>query len=198
VDTNPSSVDKKKVGWIVGGASAVAALVAFAANLTTVAGWFGYGPEAGDETPDPASSFSNPLVDHSEVSKDPDGGGNGNGETTSAGPSAYDLYMEACQDDGYTSEECDTSRDLDPSEEWTGTLYTYYDVYMGACQDDGHTYEECDTSWANDPGIEWTGTLYQGPYEVYMADCQNDGHTYDECNTSWFNDPGNVWTGTLY
>ncbi|THV26811.1 hypothetical protein [Glycomyces paridis] len=216
----------KKTGWIVGAASAVAAVVAFAANVTTVAGWFGVGPEGdgGGESPatsvaakyvadceadgysreqcersrdlDPSSAWTGELYEDEEP--EPTGGG----ETSEdPGPSEYDVYLEECQYFGYTQDECATSWDSDPGTTWTGQLYplSEQDAYMLDCQNAGYAWEDCDTSWRNDPSNVWTGQLY-GPseQEVYLEDCQNAGYNQDACDTSWYNDPGNVWTGQLY
>lgn len=193
MNAETSSLNWKKTGWIAGSGAAAAGMVAFVVNLTTIAGWFGVGPEA--------------EADERE------------GTTVAA------QYVSDCEDDGYSREQCERSRDLDPSPEWTGTLYEDdggettdgpdgsqetdgpeetgepepepREVYLQECRDDGYGPIDCEVSWEHDPGTEWTGTLY-GPYDSYVRDCQADGYTWDDCDVSWQYDPGTEWTGTLY
>ncbi|MQM24033.1 hypothetical protein [Glycomyces albidus] len=188
MNAETSSVNWKKTGWLAGALAAVGGIVALLANLTTIAGWLGYGPESGGE-----------------------------GTTVAA------QYVKDCEDDGYTREQCQASRDLDPSPEWTGKLYEQgegtqdptgdpdpggggdpgptegpdpREVYVEECEEDGNPQIDCEFSWEYDPEGVWRGVLYT-PYDAYIRECEADGHTFDECDTSWQHDTSTEWSGQL-
>ena len=130
-----------------------------------------------------------------------------------------DVYVQECQDDGYTQADCEASWPLDPSSTWTGQLYegdggtegsSQSEVYVQECQDDGYSQADCEASWGNDSSYTWTGSLYpeedeteeeteeSGQYDVYVQECQDDGYSQADCEASWYSDTSYTWTGYLY
>jgi len=80
------------------------------------------------------------------------------------------VYVQDCQDAGYSQSECETSWVNDSSYTWPGQLYSddsetdvaaQREAYLEECQWAGYTEAQCDASWFADPSYTWTGQLYE-------------------------------------
>jgi len=99
-----------------------------------------------------------------------DSGGVETGDGETYAPSDQEVYVQDCQDAGYSQSECETSWVNDSSYTWTGQLYSddsetdvadQREAYLEECQWAGYTEAQCDASWFADSSFTWTGQLYE-------------------------------------